>query len=85
MTGFTPSYSDMYVSSNTAQTPIIIKNQSIAYTLPATGGVGLVPFLGGGSLLILASGLYSYKLIRSKGGRAHRTSRNPHQNINKKE
>lgn len=66
MTGFTPSYSDMYVSSNTAQTPIIIKNQSIAYTLPATGGVGLVPFLGGGSLLILASGLYSYKLIRSK-------------------
>lgn len=66
MTGFTPSYSDMYVSSNTAQTPIIIKNQSIAYTLPATGGVGLVPFLGGGSLLILASGLYSYKLIRRK-------------------
>ena len=66
MTGFTPSYSDMYVSSNTAQTPMIIKNQSIAYTLPATGGVGLVPFLGGGSLLILASGLYSYKLIRSK-------------------
>ena len=66
MTGFTPSYSDMSVSSNTAQTPIIIKNQSIAYTLPATGGVGLVPFLGGGSLLILASGLYSYKLIRSK-------------------
>lgn len=66
MTGFTPSYSDMYVSSNTAQTPMIIKNQSIAYTLPATGGVGLVPFLGGGSLLILASGLYSYKLIRRK-------------------
>lgn len=66
MTGFTTSYSDMYVSSNTAQTPIIIKNQSIAYTLPATGGVGLVPFLGGGSLLILASGLYSYKLIRRK-------------------
>lgn len=66
MTGFTPSYSDMYVSSNTAQTPIIIKNQSIAYTLPATGSVGLVPFLGGGSLLILASGLYSYKLIRRK-------------------
>ena len=66
MTGFTPSYSDMYVSSNTAQTPMIIKNQSIAYTLPATGGVGLVLFLGGGSLLILASGLYSYKLIRSK-------------------
>lgn len=66
MTGFTPSYSDMYVSSNTAQTPIIITNQSIAYTLPATGGVGLVPFLGGGSLLILASGLYSYKLIRRK-------------------
>lgn len=66
MTGFTPSYSDMYVSSNTAETPIIIKNQSIAYTLPATGGVGLVPFLGGGSLLILASGLYSYKLIRRK-------------------
>lgn len=66
MTGFTPSYSDMYVSSNTAQTPIIIKNQSIAYTLPATGGVGLVPFLWGGSLLILASGLYSYKLIRRK-------------------
>lgn len=66
MTGFSPSYSDMYVSSNTAQTPIIIKNQSIAYTLPATGGVGLVPFLGGGSLLILASGLYSYKLIRRK-------------------
>lgn len=66
MTGFTPSYSDMYVSSNTAQKPMIIKNQSIAYTLPATGGVGLVPFLGGGSLLILASGLYSYKLIRRK-------------------
>lgn len=66
MTGFTTSYSDMYVSSNTAQTPMIIKNQSIAYTLPATGGVGLVPFLGGGSLLILASGLYSYKLIRRK-------------------
>lgn len=66
MTGFTPSYSGMYVSSNTAQTPMIIKNQSIAYTLPATGGVGLVPFLGGGSLLILASGLYSYKLIRRK-------------------
>lgn len=66
MTGFTPSYSDMYVSSNTAQTPMIIKNQSIAYTLPATGGVGWVPFLGGGSLLILASGLYSYKLIRRK-------------------
>ena len=66
MTGFTPSYSDMYVPSNTAQTPMIIKNQSIAYTLPATGGVGLVPFLGGGSLLILASGLYSYKLIRRK-------------------
>ena len=66
MTGFTPSYSDMYVSSNTAQTPIIIKNQSIAYTLPAAGGVGMVPFLGGGSLLILASGLYSYKLIRRK-------------------
>lgn len=66
MTGFSPSYSDMYVSSNTAQTPMIIKNQSIAYTLPATGGVGLVPFLGGGSLLILASGLYSYKLIRRK-------------------
>ena len=66
MTGFTPSYSEMYVPSNTAQTPMIIKNQSIAYTLPATGGVGLVPFLGGGSLLILASGLYSYKLIRRK-------------------
>ena len=66
MTGFTPSYSGMYVSSNTEQTPMIIKNQSIAYTLPATGGVGLVPFLGGGSLLILASGLYSYKLIRRK-------------------
>lgn len=66
MTGFTTSYSDMYVSSNTAQKPMIIKNQSIAYTLPATGGVGLVPFLGGGSLLILASGLYSYKLIRRK-------------------
>lgn len=66
MTGFTPSYSGMDVPSNTAQTPMIIKNQSIAYTLPATGGVGLVPFLGGGSLLILASGLYSYKLIRRK-------------------
>lgn len=66
MTGFTTSYSGMDVSSNTAQTPMIIKNQSIAYTLPATGGVGLVPFLGGGSLLILASGLYSYKLIRRK-------------------
>ena len=66
MTGFTTSYSGMYVSSNTAQTPMIIKNQSIAYTLPATGGVGWVPFLGGGSLLILASGLYSYKLIRRK-------------------
>lgn len=66
LSGFTPSYSDMYVSSNTTQNPMIIKNQSIAYTLPATGGVGLAPFLGGGSVLILGSVLFSYQLIRKR-------------------
>lgn len=54
------TYENNEVSSNTADTPIIIKNTENMYELPATGGIGTKRIVFGGTFLILISLLSGY-------------------------
>ncbi len=54
------TYENNEVSSNTADTPIIIKNTENMYVLPATGGIGTKRIVFSGTFLILISLLSGY-------------------------
>ncbi|MDD6082863.1 MAG: Cna B-type domain-containing protein, partial [Oscillospiraceae bacterium] len=53
--GFTTNYLCTNVSSNTPDSPIIIQNKAIQYTLPPTGGSGTEKYKTAGLILIFVA------------------------------
>jgi LPXTG-motif cell wall-anchored protein len=45
-----------------------VTNQSVGYVLPKTGGIGIIPYLLGGLLVLTGGLIYGYKMRRKLGG-----------------